>query len=282
MVTGWIAARISFSRVLGASAGYRASVTGPARDLDQTVALVTGASSGIGEAAAKALAERGATVALVARRADRLERLGGEIAEAGGTALPIEADVTEREQATVAVERAVEELGRLDVLVNNAGVMLLGPIVDAPVEEWEQMIHVNLLGLLYTAHAAIPHLLKAAEGDPRRVADLVNISSVAGRMARKGSGVYNATKHGVGAFSESLRQEVSGRHLRVSLVEPGAVATELQSHNRPEIEQEIRNRFTEMDILQSEDIADAIAYVVTRPRHVAVNEVLVRPTEQVR
>jgi len=219
-------------------------------------------------------------VFLVARRADRLESLGGEIAAAGGTALPIEADVSDREQAGSAVARAVEELGRLDVLVNNAGVMLLGPVVEAPVEEWEQMVQVNLLGLLYTAHAALPHLLEAAEGDPRGVADMVNISSVAGRMARKGSGVYNATKHGVGAFSESLRQEVTGRHLRVSLVEPGAVDTELQSHNRPEIEQQIRDRFTDMDILRSEDIADAIAYVVTRPRHVAVNEVLVRPTQQ--
>ncbi|HEY6145490.1 MAG TPA: SDR family NAD(P)-dependent oxidoreductase [Solirubrobacterales bacterium] len=255
-------------------------MTSSPRDLENTAALVTGASSGIGQAAARVLAARGAKVALVARRADRLEELAGEIADSGGTALPIEADVGEREQASGAVGRAVEELGRLDVLVNNAGVMLLGPVVDAPVEEWEQMVEVNLLGLLYTAHAALPHLLKAAEDEPRRVADLVNISSVAGRMARKGSGVYNATKHGVGAFSESLRQEVTGRHLRVSLVEPGAVATELQSHNRPEVRDEIEKRFVEMDILQAEDIADAIAYVVTRPRHVAVNEVLIRPTQQ--
>ena len=252
----------------------------PTRDLDRTVALVTGASSGIGEAAARALAERGAAVALVARRGDRLEQLAGEIADAGGTALPLEADVGNREQARSAVDRAAEELGRLDVLVNNAGVMLLGPAVEAPVEEWEQMVQVNLLGLLYTAHAALPHLLAAAGEEPRRVADMINISSVAGRQARKGSGVYNATKHGVGAFSEALRQEVTGRHLRVSLVEPGAVDTELQSHNRPEIEKEIRGRFAEMDILRSEDIADAIAYVVTRPRHVAINEVLVRPTQQ--
>jgi NADP-dependent 3-hydroxy acid dehydrogenase YdfG len=252
----------------------------PDDSLKGTVALVTGASSGIGEATARALAERGARVALVARRAERLEQLAGEIADAGGTALPIEADVSDQGQAEAAVSRAAEELGRLDVLVNNAGVMLLGPIVDAPVEEWERMMHVNLLGLFYTAHAALPHLLEAAKGEPRRVADMVNISSVAGRMARKGSGVYNATKHGVGAFSESLRQEVTGRHLRVSLVEPGAVDTELQSHNRPEIEEQIRGRFAEMDILRSEDIADAIAYVVTRPRHVAVNEVLVRPTQQ--
>jgi NADP-dependent 3-hydroxy acid dehydrogenase YdfG len=249
-------------------------------ELDGTVALVTGASSGIGQATAHALAAQGAAVALVARRAERLESLGGEIADAGGTALPIEADVSEREQAEAAVARATEELGRLDVLVNNAGVMLLGPIAEAPVEEWEQMVEVNLLGLMYTAHAALPHLLEAAEREPRGVADLVNISSVAGRMARKGSGVYNATKFGVGAFSESLRQEVTRRHVRVSLVEPGAVATELQGHNRPEVREQIEKRFEDMDILGAEDIADAIAYVVTRPRHVAVNEILVRPTEQ--
>jgi NADP-dependent 3-hydroxy acid dehydrogenase YdfG len=252
----------------------------PDESLKDTVALVTGASSGIGEATAKALAARGVAVALVARRVDRLEALGGEIADAGGTALPIEADVTTREQAQAAVGRAVEELGRLDILVNNAGVMLLGPIVEAPVEEWDQMLDVNLRGLFYTAHAALAHLLKAAEGEPRRVADLINISSVAGRIARKGSGVYNATKHGVGAFSESLRQEVTQRHVRVALVEPGAVATELQGHNRPEVKEEIESRFEDMEILQAEDIAEAIAYVVTRPRHTAINEILIRPTEQ--
>jgi NADP-dependent 3-hydroxy acid dehydrogenase YdfG len=250
------------------------------RSFDGTVALVTGASSGIGEATARMLAERGAAVAIVARRADRLEALGAEIESAGGRALVIEADVTEREQAEAAVRRSVEELGRLDVLVNNAGVMLLGPIVDAPVEEWETMVQVNLLGLLYTAHAALPHLLEAAAGEPRQVADMVNISSVAGRVARSGSGVYNATKHGVGAFSESLRQEVTGRQVRISLIEPGAVATELVEHNRPEIRDQIKERFGESDILQAEDIADAIGYVVSRPRHVAINEVLVRPTGQ--
>ncbi|HMI82425.1 MAG TPA: SDR family NAD(P)-dependent oxidoreductase, partial [Solirubrobacterales bacterium] len=164
-------------------------------DLDGSVALVTGASSGIGEATARMLAAQGAAVALAARRGDRLEALGGEIADAGGTALPIEADLTQREQAEAAVAHTVAELGRLDVLVNNAGVMLLGPILDAPVEEWEQMIEVNLLGLMYTARAAVPHLLEAAEG-ARGVADMVNISSVAGRLVRRGSGVYNATKHG--------------------------------------------------------------------------------------
>ncbi|HEV7562470.1 MAG TPA: SDR family NAD(P)-dependent oxidoreductase [Solirubrobacterales bacterium] len=248
-------------------------------ELDGTVALVTGASSGIGEATAKALAERGAAVAIAARRADRLEALAGEVEAAGGRALQIEADVTDRSQAEAAVRRTVDELGRLDTVVNNAGVMLLGSILDSPVEEWEQMVQVNLLGLLYVSKAALPHLLEAAQGE-RGVADLVNISSVAGRVARSGSGVYNATKHGVGAFSESLRQEVTGRHVRVSLIEPGAVDTELTSHNREEIAQQIKARFGDTEILRSEDIADAISYVVTRPAHVAINEVLIRPTEQ--
>ena len=178
------------------------------------------------------------------------------------------------------MEKTVEELGRLDTVVNNAGVMLLGPIIDAPLEEWERMVDLNIKGLLYVAHAAMPHLLAAAEGGPRQVADLVNISSVAGRVARNGSGVYNATKHAVGAFSESLRQEVTRRHVRVSLVEPGAVDTELASHNRPVVQESLNERFGSMERLEAEDIAEAIEFIVTRPRRVAVNEVLVRPTEQ--
>jgi NADP-dependent 3-hydroxy acid dehydrogenase YdfG len=251
-----------------------------AQSLEGTVALVTGASSGIGEATARVLAGSGAAVALVARRRERLDQLAGEITSKGGRALVLETDVTQRQQAEAAVERTVADLGRLDIVINNAGVMLLGPIVGAPVEEWERMVHLNILGLLYTAHAALPHLLKAAEGSPRRVSDLVNISSEAGRVAREGSGVYNLTKHGVGAFSESLRQEVTGRHVRVSLVEPGAVNTELASHLRPEIAEQAMKRFGHIERLESEDIADAIHYIVTRPRHVAINEVLVRPTEQ--
>jgi NADP-dependent 3-hydroxy acid dehydrogenase YdfG len=255
---------------------------GSAETLDGTVALVTGASSGIGEAAALALARRGAAVALAARRTDRLETLTETISAEGGTALSLGADLTDEEEAGGVVERTVAELGRLDTLVNNAGTMLLGPVLDAPVEEWNRMVRVNLMGLLYCSHAALPHLLRSAEGGPRGVADVVNISSVAGRVARNGSGVYNATKHGVGAFSESLRQELAGRHVRVSVVEPGAVDTELASHNRPEIRERIGQTFAGIEILAATDIADAIAYIVTRPRHVAVNEMLVRPTEQER
>jgi NADP-dependent 3-hydroxy acid dehydrogenase YdfG len=249
-------------------------------ELQGTVALVTGASSGIGEATALALAEAGAAVAIVARRQDRLDSLASRIQSTGATALAIVADVSSSEQAQDAVQRTVAELGRLDTLINNAGVMLLGPAVDAPLAEWQRMIEVNVEGLLYCAHAAVPHLLQAAQNGPRQVADMVNISSVAGRVARSGSGVYNLTKHGVGAFSESLRQEVTGRHVRVSLVEPGAVSTELASHNRPEIQESMTRRFGDIERLDAQDIADAITYIVTRARHIAINELLIRPTEQ--
>jgi len=250
------------------------------RILDGTVALVTGASSGIGEATAKRLAAEGAAVAVGARRVDRLEKLVAEIADAGGTAVAIESDITERAQAEDLVERTVKTLGRLDTVVNNAGVMLLGPALDAPIEEWERMVDLNVKGLLYVAKAALPHLLKYADEGPRMVTDLVNISSVAGRRARENSAVYNATKFGVGAFAEALRQEITERHVRVSLVEPGAVITELSSHNRPEVLEEIKGRFGAIERLEASDIADAISYIVTRPRHVAINEILVRPTEQ--
>jgi len=248
--------------------------------LKGTVALVTGASSGIGAATASVLAARGAAVALAARRKDRLDALAADIREQGGTALVLECDVTDQEQAADAVTRAVADLGRLDTLINNAGVMLLGPVAGAPLSEWQRMVDLNVLGLLYCAHAALPHLLQAAQDAPRQVADMVNISSVAGRAARNGNGVYSLTKFGIGAFSESLRQELAGRYVRVSLVEPGATATELASHNRPEIRESIRSQLGQR--MQAEDIADAIGYVVTRPRHVAVNEMLIRPTEQVR
>jgi NADP-dependent 3-hydroxy acid dehydrogenase YdfG len=250
------------------------------RVLDGTAALVTGASSGIGAATAAALASQGAAVALAARRKDRLEELAAEIRAQGGTAVVLESDITSAEQATAAVEHTVAELGRLDTLVNNAGLMLLGPAAGVPLEEWQRMVELNVLGLLYCAHAAIPHLQRAAEDGPRRVADMVNISSVAGRHARIGNGVYSLTKFGVGAFSESLRQELAKRYVRVSLVEPGATATELATHNRPEVLESLRSQFGQR--MDAGDIADAISYIVTRPRHVAVNEMLIRPTEQER
>jgi NADP-dependent 3-hydroxy acid dehydrogenase YdfG len=248
--------------------------------LHGTASLVTGASSGIGAATARMLAGQGSSVALVARRKDRLDTLAAEITDAGGRALAIEADITDQDQAIAAVKRAAGGLGRLDAVVNNAGVMLLGPAVDAPSEEWDRMVAINVLGLLYVSHAAVPYLLAAAESSPREVADLVNISSVAGRVVRNGSAVYNLTKHGVGAFSDSLRQELAGRHVRVSLVEPGATNTELASHLRPEVRAQSMQRFAGIERLEASDIADAIEYIVSRPRRVAVNEILIRPTEQ--
>ena len=249
-------------------------------DLAGTVALVTGASSGIGEATARALALHGAHVALVARRRDRLDALAMTIRSNYGSALVVEADVTDEVQARDAIERTVSEFGRLDTVVNNAGMMLLGPIRDAETSDWRRMLDLNVAALMNCSHAALPHLERAARDGSRRVADLVNVSSVAGRVARSGSGVYNANKFAVGAFSESLRQEVTKAHVRVSLVEPGAVATELVSHNSEQMQSAIKARFGEMELLAAEDIADGVAYIVTRPRHVAINELLIRPTDQ--
>ncbi|MFE0478008.1 SDR family NAD(P)-dependent oxidoreductase [Streptomyces sp. NPDC058947] len=244
--------------------------------LTGTTALVTGASGGIGAATALSLAAQGANVALAARRKDRLDELVERITADGGTALAIETDITDRTQATTMVEQTVAAFGGLDTLVNNAGVMLLGPAESAPIEEWDRMIALNVQGLLYATHAALPHLLAAAEG-PRATADIVNISSLAGRVPIAGSAVYSLTKHGIGAFTEALRQEVTGRHVRVSLIEPGPVATELFTHIRPEILEAGKDAYANATLLHAEDIADTITYVVTRPARVVMSELLVRP-----
>ena len=245
-----------------------------------TVALVTGASSGIGEATAIALAREGADVAVVARREDRLQTLAQKISELGRRALVIGADVSQEASAYAAIEHAVQELGRLDVTVANAGVMLSGPIEDAPIDEWRQMVDVNVFGAIYTARAALQPLLQAAETSPRRVADLVLTSSTAGRISRPGSGVYALTKHGIGAFGEVLRQEMATRHVRVALLEPGSTQTELGSNTRPEVKAQASRRTAGIERMEAQDIAEAVAFIVTRPRHVAVNELLIRPTEQ--
>jgi NADP-dependent 3-hydroxy acid dehydrogenase YdfG len=245
-----------------------------------TAGLVTGASSGIGAATAIALGRHGARVALVARRKDRLDAVGERIREQGGVALVMEADISDRDQATGAVERAVAEFGRLDTLVNNAGVMLLGPALGSSIEDWERMVALNVMGSLYVTHAALPHLVSAAEDSPRRVADLVNISSTAGRIARPGAGVYALTKFGLAAFSESLRQELIARRVRVSVVEPGTVDTELVSHVREDIRRAAESQVGSIEALLPEDIAEAVIHIVTRDRRVAVNELLVRAAEQ--
>jgi NADP-dependent 3-hydroxy acid dehydrogenase YdfG len=246
-------------------------------DLDGRTALVTGASSGIGAATARALAAAGAAVAVGARRTDRLADLAAELEKDGTSVLALELDVTDEAACRAAVTKTQQELGGLDILVNNAGVMLLGPIVGADTEDWRRMLHTNVLGLMYMTHAALPQMLDKGRGD------IVNISSVAGRIARLGSGGYNASKWAVNAFSESLRQEVTARGVRISLVEPGAVATELTDHITHEQTRElVKSTIAASTPMQAEDIARAVVYIVSQPPYVAVNEMLIRPTDQER
>jgi NADP-dependent 3-hydroxy acid dehydrogenase YdfG len=243
--------------------------------LEGRVAAVTGASSGIGEATVRALSEAGASVALGARRVDRLSALAGGLE---GPSLVHEVDVSDEEQARGFVQAARDELGGLHILVNNAGVMLLGPVADADTADWRRMIDVNLLGLLYCTHAALPLIGSSGGGD------VVNVSSVAGRRADAGAAVYNMTKFGVHAFSEALRQEALHSGIRVTTVAPGFVETELQGHNRSPLVKAATERAREQigDVLKPDDIAEAIVHAVTRPAHVCVNEVVVRPTRQAR
>jgi len=243
--------------------------------LQGKVALVTGASSGIGEATAMALAAEGATVALSARREERIDELVKRITDNGGKALPIVSDVADEAQANDMVKKTHDEFGRLDILVNNAGVMLLGQIEGANTEDWRRMINTNVLGLMYPTHAALPYMKQQGNGH------IVNISSVAGRTARAGSGVYNASKWGVVAFSEALRQETVKSHIRITVIEPGMVATELTNHiTDQKAKQAIEERAKQTRALKSEDIANAILFAVTQPDYVSINEILIRPTDQ--
>ena len=244
------------------------------------VAIVTGASSGIGAAAALRLAEEGATVVLIARRGDRLDALVEEIESTGGTGFAIEADITDQQQGKNAVHTVIDRFGRLDILINNAGLMLIGPISSADVDDWERMISINQRGLLYLTHAALPHLLQAAQESPRRVADIINISSHAGRQSRANFGVYSMTKFGVNGFTEALRQEVTKQHVRVGIIEPGAVATELISHNTETMQNHLAQGDDIDEPLQPADIAEHIVYMVTRPRRSSVAELWAMPTSQ--
>jgi NADP-dependent 3-hydroxy acid dehydrogenase YdfG len=243
--------------------------------LDGKVAIVTGASSGIGEATAIALAVEGAQVAIAARHSERLNALAKRIENSGGKALPIVADVADETQARNLVQQANAQLGRVDILVNNAGVALTGYIDGADTSDWRRMLDINVLGLMYVTHAVLP-LLKA-----QGVGHIVNISSVAGRTVRAGFGVYNVSKWGVNAFSEALRQEVYKHNIRVTIIEPGVVDTEIYNHiTDPIAKQRSADRRKAITPLQSEDIAAAIVYAVTQPQRVNVNEILIRPTEQ--
>jgi clavulanate-9-aldehyde reducatase len=245
-------------------------------DLSGKVAAVTGASSGIGEATAVMLAEAGAAVSFAARRSDRITDLAKKIEGAGGRALAIESDLGDEEQANAFIRQTKEQFGRVDILVNNAGLMLLGPVIGADTSEWRRMVEINLLGLLYCTHAVLPIMGEQGSGH------IVNISSVAGRFANFGSAVYNLTKFGVNAFSEALRQELAPANVKVTVIEPGFVATELQGHNtHPMVLEAIENMRKEVGKpLDPEDIARSILYAVGEPDHVAVNEVLARPAGQ--
>ena len=246
--------------------------------LEGRKAVVTGASAGIGEATALALAAEGADVSLGARRKDRLDELVKRIEADGGTAHAFEVDISGEEAARGFIEGAAKEMGGLDILVNNAGVMLLGAVTGADTDEWRTMVDVNVLGLLYCTHAALPLMQEGGGGH------IVNLSSVAGRTAALGSGVYNFTKWGVTGFSEALRQEALHAGIRVTVIEPGFVATELQEQNTNPVVLEQVEKMREQigDVLEAEDIANAIVYTVASPQRVSINEVLIRPTGQQR
>ncbi|MGW7575906.1 SDR family oxidoreductase [Streptomyces sp. NPDC054765] len=257
--------------VVGVGAGLRV--------LSGSVALVTGASSGIGAATALALAREGCSLALVARRTERLERLTAEIGAYQGSCFALTADLADATQARRAVEEAVDRFGRLDVLVNNAGYGVRGSVEDSDPEDWDRMIDLNFKAVLRMSHAALPHLLSAAHEGPRGVADLVNVSSAAGRVPRRDNSVYSATKHAVCSFSEALRQEVTGRRVRVGLIEPGMTATEMTQGGSQAAS---AHGLPPETWLRSEDIARTIAFMVTQPAHMAINEITVRPTAQER
>jgi clavulanate-9-aldehyde reducatase len=243
-------------------------------DLTGKAVAITGASSGIGEAIALACAKAGAAVALAARRTDRIEELAQRIEAQGGRALAITADVGEEDQARAFVQGAAEGLGGLDVLVNNAGVMMLGPIDGAPTDEWREMIHVNVFGVLYCTHAALPLLRERGGGQ------IVNVSSVGGRVVGTYSGVYSLTKFGINAFSEALRRESLDAGIRVTLIEPGSVATDLRSHTRKEVLEQTLPHFKGVTPLDASDIADTVVFAIGQPPNVTISELLVRPSAQ--
>jgi len=245
--------------------------------LDGRIALVTGASSGIGEATALALAEAGAKVAIAARRKDRLQALADRLAPLGAEPLVLDADLLDEHVAQKIVADTEAHFGRLDILVNNAGVMYLEPVAEADLGRWRRMLELNVLSLIASTQAALAGM-KA-----RRDGHIVNVSSTAGRIANPNAAAYSATKFGVVAFSEALRREVYADNIRVSIIEPGIVQTELRDHIGHAATQASLNAWANnMRQLQPEDVADAIVFCVSRPPHVNVNEILMRPTDQER
>ena len=248
------------------------------------VAIVTGASSGIGYATSLALSKTGIRVAVGARRIDRLQELEKQIVksrdeETGGEEIFMQKklDVTSKSDCDSFVDAVVKKWGKVDILINNAGLMPLSYFKNGKVEEWEQMIDVNIKGVLYCTSAVIPHMVDEKSGH------IVNISSVAGRIVFAGGSVYCATKHAITAFSEGLRKELSPNYnIRVTCIEPGAVSTELLQSITDESMKGFIQATKNMEILQSEDVANAVLYAIETPSHVNVNEILIRPTSQER
>jgi NADP-dependent 3-hydroxy acid dehydrogenase YdfG len=245
------------------------------RALDKRVVVITGASSGIGAATAELCAQQGASVALLARRRHRLAEITDRITQAGGAARAIEADVTDADALERAAAQVKNEFGRAEAIINNAGVMLLSEFEAADTDAWSRMMQTNLFGPIQTTHAFLPQLLDGG-------GDVVNISSTAGRKARPTGSVYSATKWGLQGWTEGLRQELAPKKIRVIVIEPGAVRTELADHIADEhIKRQTYNMWEEWDALIAQDIAETIVFALSRPRRVALSEVLVRPTGQV-
>ncbi|MEV6878691.1 SDR family NAD(P)-dependent oxidoreductase [Amycolatopsis sp. NPDC051128] len=245
------------------------------KTLAGAVALVTDAGSDIGAGTAHRLAREGATVALVARSGDRLDQVADDIRNLGGHAIEMAADITDPERACQAVQDTHDRLGRLDILVNNAGIVLLDTALHAPLDEWDRLVALNVTALLHLTHAAVPYLIDAAATSPRQVADLVNVSLTAGQLTRQGSSVYNLTRSGLEGFTESLRRELLVERVRVGLVEPAVVEPRLVNHFGTTTRTAVRRPAAGRETLRPEDVADAIAYVVTRDRRVAVSEMRV-------
>jgi clavulanate-9-aldehyde reducatase len=242
--------------------------------MQDRVVAITGASSGIGEATALACARAGARVSLAARRTEQLTALAQRIEAAGGEALAIATDVTDEAQARHFIEATNERFGRLDALVNNAGVMHLGPIAGAPTDEWRRMVAVNVFGVLYCTHAALEIMRAQQQGH------IVNVSSVGGKVVGTYSGVYSLTKFGLGAFTEALRKESLEDNIRVTSVVPGSTATELRSHTRGEVLEKILPGFAGVTPLEAEDVARAVIYALEQPANVSVSEIVVRAAKQ--
>jgi len=244
------------------------------KGIKNKIVVVTGASSGLGEATARLLSAQGATVVLGARRADRLQSLAKDLESRGGKALALTTDVTRREQVKALVDSAVQAYGRIDVMINNAGLMPQAALERLKVDEWEQMIDVNIKGVLYGIAAALPHMQRQKAGH------FINVSSVAGHRVGPGFAVYAATKYAVRALSEGLRQEVKPYNIRTTVISPGAVATELpDSVTDPDASKRIRT-FYEQVAVPADSFARAVAFAMSQPEDVDINEILYRPTRQ--